>query len=1622
MKKLFILFSFVALVISSVILVACVKNNDQEPTPTVYYSVSFESNGGNSISSQTIEEGHYVARPANPTYAGYDFVYWATDVELNNEYDFSSKVYSDLVLYAKWEVAGPYTIYWKNYDGTNLEVDYDVEYGVTPTYDGVTPTRTSTAQYTYTFTGWSPEVEEATANTTYTAQYTENLRSYSIVFRDENGNVLQESTLDYGVTPSYSYAGPSDTQEWDYTFEGWSTTQGGGVITIPSVTGPASYYAVVSQVKQVYTITWLDADSSLLGTTNVEYGVTPSYNLPADTVEWDYTAWSPSVVSVIGTATYTAQRNKQVYVITWLDADSSLLGTTNVEYGVTPSYNLPADTAEWDYTAWSPSVVSVTGTATYTALRNKQVYTITWLDANSSLLGTTNVEYGATPSYNLPADTVEWDYTAWSPSVVSVTGAATYTALRNKQVYVITWKDTDLSLLGTTNVEYGTFPSYNLPADTAEWDYTAWSPELVSVVGPAEYVAHRSKQIYVITWLDADLSLLGTTNVEYGVTPSYTLPEDTEEWDYTAWSPSVVSVTGTATYTAQRNSKECAIVFNSNGGSVVETITVDYATSVNKPSNPTRSGYTFAGWYSESELSNLVNWPLEVTAPTITLYAKWTEHTLTLNFTNYTTLVGSEASVELTYTQLALYSLPTATKPGYTFIDWTNKSNVNQEYIASASKSLTLSANWEEHTLTITFVYEGTLNGSDDTVVRTYSQLSSYSLPTASRSGFGFTGWDNAASVNQEYIELESKSITLTATWNEYTLTLNFSNYYNLAEPTVVLTYTQLATYKLPTPTRPGYKFSHWSYELEVSQSYIATGSKTLSPSAYWNEYYLTITYANIDGIYSGVITQNPLPIPYSSLASYVLPQVSKDGYTFAGWDLADSVNQAYIESESKSLTLNATWTENTLTITYANYYSLVGSDTTVIVGYTQLSTYVLPSAIRDGYAFASWDNEASVVASYIKSGSKSLTLTATWTENTLTITYADYYNLAEPTVTLTYTQLASYVLPAPTRTGYTFVSWDNSSSVKQSYIASGSQSLTLTASWDENELTITFLGLSDINESVDERLVLTYTELGTYELPVVTKDDYKFVEWLNEEYLTQSYIASESKELTITATWVEAFVVTFVDNYEGVSDPEAQEVGLGAKVTEPSLDAYNTYLYGLDGWYSDANLTTKWNFSTNVVQSSITLYAKWGVLEDDLTAESNGSVTFKNDTANKSQYTDASGDILNQLFETSSNGDQKLVVDGTGEIESIMYDGTNSPNHRIFSSNGKELYLRVTDESSTLTLGSKLTFTMKAGVIVAGVSVTYTVNTGGMCLINTTENEPTASGVRKEINSNTFFIQAADNDTQTGTSFNTLLQITSITIYYQYEIKVITEYTHTPTITYTGSDSISNVNSDVTLSNVNVPFASLTWVSSLPSVISNNGVFTLPDYNKLVTLTPTLVINGITISTSPFELTAKSTLDQFLYTSTLTFITPADHIKSAPPTITAEGALSATNWAGDNTIDLLLSYSDLYLLRDYWYNLSSDKEADVFVLGSTSLIGNFTMNFDSNIQITSVSILTKKCTGASASNKLVVNGTNSANTGNDYETLVWNFTDPVSQLIIATLNGGRIIKSIQITYTIANN
>ena len=123
------------------------------------------------------------------------------------------------------------------------------------------------------------------------------------------------------------------------------------------------------------------------------------------------------------------------------------------------------------------------------------------------------------------------------------------------------------------------------------------------------------------------------------------------------------------------------VTFDSQGGSAVDAQTVDQGELVTKPTAPTKTGSTFAGWYKEPGCTNPWDFDSDTVTADVTLYAKWT--------TNPHSLGDTGPAGGWVFYDKGSYSdgwryLEAAPSDQSTGIQWYNGSNVDTGAIGSA--------------------------------------------------------------------------------------------------------------------------------------------------------------------------------------------------------------------------------------------------------------------------------------------------------------------------------------------------------------------------------------------------------------------------------------------------------------------------------------------------------------------------------------------------------------------------------------------------------------------------------------------------------------------------------------------------------------------------------------------------------------------------------------------------------------------------------------------------------------------------------------------------------------------------------------------------------------------------
>ena len=158
------------------------------------------------------------------------------------------------------------------------------------------------------------------------------------------------------------------------------------------------------------------------------------------------------------------------------------------------------------------------------------------------------------------------------------------------------------------------------------------------------------------------------------------------------YSPGVFTdITLYALWTANSQS----VTFDEQGGSSVSDTTWTTGGTVSNPGSPTRTGYTFTGWFVASSGGSAISFPYSPSgSASITIYAQWTadSHTVTFDSKGGTAVTGTA------FTTGGSFAAPTdPTKSGYTFSGWAATDGgtaVSFPYSPGVTTNVTMYALW----------------------------------------------------------------------------------------------------------------------------------------------------------------------------------------------------------------------------------------------------------------------------------------------------------------------------------------------------------------------------------------------------------------------------------------------------------------------------------------------------------------------------------------------------------------------------------------------------------------------------------------------------------------------------------------------------------------------------------------------------------------------------------------------------------------------------------------------------------------------------------------------------------------------------------------------------------------
>lgn len=210
----------------------------------------------------------------------------------------------------------------------------------------------------------------------------------------------------------------------------------------------------------------------------------------------------------------------------------------------------------------------------------------------------------------------------------------------------------------------------------------------------------------------------------------------------TPWDFETDRVVGDLTLYAKWEVLKYSVIFQTNGGSAIPALQqVSHGTTIEKPTDPTKDGFDFGGWYKEVTLDTPWDFDADTVLSNLFLYAKWIAGTYTVTFNSNG---GSAVAPIDDVASGSLIEEPTEpTKEGSEFAGWFTEDTFDNQWdfaIDTVTGGVTLYAKWTKITYVVTFDSQGGSDPVPATIdVHLYDPYGP--LAVTELAGYVFKGW-----------------------------------------------------------------------------------------------------------------------------------------------------------------------------------------------------------------------------------------------------------------------------------------------------------------------------------------------------------------------------------------------------------------------------------------------------------------------------------------------------------------------------------------------------------------------------------------------------------------------------------------------------------------------------------------------------------------------------------------------------------------------------------------------------------------------------------------------------------------------------------------------------------------
>ncbi len=944
------------------------------------YTVSFNSNGGSAVTSQTVNNGSPATQPSNPTQTGYTFEGWYSDSGLTTAFSFSTAITGATTLYAKWTANAPSATTGSassvsqtsaTLNGTvnpnGLSTTVTFQRGTTTAYGtSITPV-SSPLIASAGSTGVSVNLTGLTCNTTY---------HFRVVASSSGGTTNgSDQTFTTSACSGGSLSGEVSRKKLNPGYEKVAgitvnlinSSNSTVATTTTDANGAYSFTSVAAGTYSVSFSTPTGARGVKAGSANANASSSTITGLVV-TEGAALTGANAVVVDPAGVIYDANTRLPLAGAAVWLYKDNLLVANTQLDTslgtvngaltGSDGQYSLvlngTATTGTYELRVTPPAGYAFQSTLIPASSTNSSSAYTPQLGGRTEAIQTqTTAPTGADPTV----------YQLWFSFTITSNLATTSNGVIHNHIpldpqYSVSFNTNGGSAVPSQTINHGSLATQPSNPTRTNYTFAGWFSDSglttafnfsTAITGTTPLYAKWTINSYSVSFNTNGGSAVSVQTINHGSLA--TQPSNPTQTGYTfaGWFSDSglttafnfsTAITGATTLYAKWTLNSYSVSFNTNGGSVVSSQTINHGSLATQPSNPTQTGYTFAGWFSDSGLTTAFNFSTAITGAT-TLYAKWTLNSYSVSFnTNGGSVVSSQT---INHGSLATQpSNPTQT--GYTFAGWFSDSGLTTAFNFSTAitGATTLYAKWTANTPTaitgsassatvsgVTLAGTVNDNGQNTTVSFDYGLSNTYGMSVNATTGGSINAGSGSMAVSVTLSGLScgttyhyrvsatstggtvygSDATFSTSSCSAGTVAMSFQSNGGSAVNSQNVTSGSAPT-RPADPTRTGYSFTGWFSDSGLTQAFNFSAPISVSTTAWagWqiNTYSISISVSPTG---SGTLVCSPNPVPHGS--TVVCTATANANHTLVSFSGACSGNTCSLSNVTSAISVSATFINN---------------------------------------------------------------------------------------------------------------------------------------------------------------------------------------------------------------------------------------------------------------------------------------------------------------------------------------------------------------------------------------------------------------------------------------------------------------------------------------------------------------------------------------------------------------------------------------------------------------------------------------------------------------------------------------------------------------------------------------